>query len=172
MSMVTVDQALETILAKIKFKGVEKIPIGESLGRTLTEDIVAKRNNPPLDNSAMDGYALIAKDIQSATPENPVPLKVTEEIAAGYQSDSTLKSGQAFRIMTGAPIPKGANAVLMQEDTDRNGDTVLVKDKAEVGENVQAYRRLARARAQLPGRGRGSLSAGYSEDPQRGTESR
>ena len=60
MSMVTVDQALETILAKIKFKGVEKIPIGESLGRTLAEDIVARRDNPPLDNSAMDGYALIA----------------------------------------------------------------------------------------------------------------
>jgi molybdopterin molybdotransferase len=137
MSMVTVDQALETILAKIKFKGVEKIPIGESLGRTLTEDIVAKRNNPPLDNSAMDGYALIAKDIQSASPENPVPLKVTEEIAAGYQSDVTLKPGQAFRIMTGAPIPKGADAVLMQEDTDRDGDTVLVKDKADVGENIR-----------------------------------
>jgi molybdopterin molybdotransferase len=135
--MVTVDQALETILAKIKFKGVEKIPIGESLGRTLAEDIVARRNNPPLDNSAMDGYALIAEDIESATPENPVPLDVTEEIAAGYQSDVTLQSGQAFRIMTGAPIPKGANAVLMQEDTDRNGDTVLVKDKAEVGENIR-----------------------------------
>ena len=137
MSMVTVDQALETILAKIKFKGVEKIPIGESLGRTLTEDIIARRNNPPLDNSAMDGYALIAGDIQSATPENPVPLEVTEEIAAGYQSDVTLVSGQAFRIMTGAPIPRGADAVLMQEDTDRNGDTVLVKDKAEVGENIR-----------------------------------
>jgi molybdopterin molybdotransferase len=137
MSMVTVDQALETILAKIKPKGVEKIPIGEALGRTLAEDIVAKRNNPPLDNSAMDGYALIAGDIQSATPENPVPLKVTEEIAAGYQSDATLQPGQAFRIMTGAPIPKGADAVLMQEDTDRDGDTVLVKDKADVGENIR-----------------------------------
>ena len=137
MSMVTVDQALETILAKIKFKGVEKVPIGESLGRTLTEDIIARRNNPPIDNSAMDGYALIAKDIQSASPESPVPLEVTEEIAAGYQSDVTLQSGQAFRIMTGAPIPKGANAVLMQEDTDRNGDIVLVKDKAEVGENIR-----------------------------------
>lgn len=137
MSMVTVEQALATILAKIKSKGVEKIPIGEALGRTLAEDIVAKRNNPPLDNSAMDGYALIAGDIQSATPENPVPLKVTEEIAAGYQSDATLQPGQAFRIMTGAPIPKGADAVLMQEDTDRDGDTVLVKDKADVGENIR-----------------------------------
>lgn len=137
MSLVTVDQALETILAKIKFKGVEKIAIGDALGRVLAEDIVARRNNPPLDNSAMDGYALLAEDIQSATPENPVPLEVTEEIAAGYQSTATLKSGQAFRIMTGAPIPKGANAVLMQEDTERNGNSLLVMDKAEVGENIR-----------------------------------
>ncbi|GJL79425.1 MAG: molybdopterin molybdenumtransferase MoeA [Nitrospinaceae bacterium] len=137
MSQVTVDQALEIILAKIKFKGVEKIPIGEALGRILAEDIVARRNNPPLDNSAMDGYALLAEDIQSASPENPVPLKVTEEIAAGYQSEATLKSGQAFRIMTGAPIPKGANAVIMQEDTERNGNSLSVMDKAEVGENIR-----------------------------------
>jgi molybdopterin molybdotransferase len=137
MSLVTVDQALETILAKIKFKGIEKISIGDSLGRVLAEDIVAHRNNPPLDNSAMDGYALLAEDIQSASPENPVPLEVTEEIAAGYQSDATVKSGQAFRIMTGAPIPKGANAVIMQEDTERNGNSLMVMDKAEVGENIR-----------------------------------
>ena len=85
----------------------------------------------------MDGYALIAEDIQSASPENPVKLEVAEEIAAGYQSEATLKPGQAFRIMTGAPIPEGANAVLMQEDTERNGNSVLVKDKAEVGENIR-----------------------------------
>ncbi len=137
MSMITVDEARETILAKIKFKGVEKVPVEEALGRVLAEDIVARRNNPPLDNSAMDGYALIAKDIASATPENPVRLKLGEEIAAGHQTDVTLKPGEAFRIMTGAPIPKGADAVIMQEDTERNGDSVLVKDRAEVGENIR-----------------------------------
>jgi len=137
MSMITVDQALATILAKIAFKGVEKISIEESLGRVLAEDIVARRNNPPMNNSAMDGYALIAGDIQSATPENPVRLEVAGEIAAGYSAKTVLQRSQAFRIMTGAPIPQGADAVIMQEDTERNGNSVLVKDRAEVGENIR-----------------------------------
>jgi molybdopterin molybdotransferase len=137
MSMIQVDEARELILSKIQFKGVEKISINECLGRILMEDIVAKRNNPPLDNSAMDGYALIAEDIQSASPENPVKLQVADEVAAGYTSEKVLQAGEAFRIMTGAPIPKGADAVIMQEDTDKSGDAVLVKDKAEVGENIR-----------------------------------
>ncbi len=103
----------------------------------LAEDIVSRFNNPPLDNSAMDGYALIASDIQSATPENPVKLEVVEEIAAGYEAKGTLKSGQAMRIMTGAPIPPGANAVLMQEDTEKNGSSILCMDKADDQENIR-----------------------------------
>ncbi|MEE9257925.1 MAG: gephyrin-like molybdotransferase Glp [Nitrospinaceae bacterium] len=137
MSMIKVDEALEIILARIPCKGVEKVTISEALGRVLAEDIVARRDNPPLDNSAMDGYALIAADIQSATPENPVPLEVIEDIPAGVEGQAVLKSGQAARIMTGAPIPKGADAVIMQEDTERNGQTVLVKDKAEMNENIR-----------------------------------
>ncbi len=137
MSMIHVDEARETILSRIAFKGVEKISIAESLGRVLTEDIVARRSNPPMDNSAMDGYALIAEDIESATPENPVRLELGEEIAAGYSAQTVLKRGQAFRIMTGAPIPQGANAVIMQEDTEKNGNSVLVKDRADVGENIR-----------------------------------
>ncbi len=77
------------------------------------------------------------KTSPTASPENPVRLTVAEEVAAGHQSHVTLKPGQAFRIMTGAPIPEGADAVIMQEDTERNGDSVLVKDKAEVGENIR-----------------------------------
>jgi molybdopterin molybdotransferase len=137
MSMIQVDAARETILSKIRFKGVEKISINDALGRVLAEDIVARRDNPPMDNSAMDGYALIAADIQTATPENPVKLEVAEEIAAGYTATGVLKRGQAFRIMTGAPIPEGADAVIMQEDTEKNGASVLVMDKAEVGENIR-----------------------------------
>ncbi len=137
MSMIQVNEALEVILSKIKFKGVEKISISDCLGRILVEDIIANRNNPPMDNSAMDGYALIAGDIQSASPENPVKLQVADEVAAGYASEKTLQAGEAFRIMTGAPIPKGADAVIMQEDTEKSGNDVLVKDKAEVGENIR-----------------------------------
>ena len=137
MSMIQVQEALDKILSQIQFKGVEKVPLDQALGRVLTEDIVSRINNPPLDNSAMDGYALIAKDIESATPENPVKLEVVEEIAAGYTAKGTLKPGQTMRIMTGAPIPPGANAVLMQEDTQKDGDSILCLDKADVEENIR-----------------------------------
>lgn len=135
--MITVEEALKTILEKIPFKGVEKVPIGGSLGRVLAEDIVARRANPPMDNSAMDGYALVSTDVASATPENPVRLKVIGEVAAGYAADQPLQSGQAIRIMTGAPIPPGADSVIMQEDTEKDGDDILVKDKTEVEENIR-----------------------------------
>ena len=137
MSLIKVDEAREIILGKIEVQGTEKISINDSLGRILAEDIVARRNNPPMDNSAMDGYALIAADIESATPENPVKLDVIEDLAAGYNPETTVKPGQAIRIMTGAPIPEGSDAVIMQEDTERNGNSVLVKDRADVRENIR-----------------------------------
>ena len=137
MSMIQVQEALDKILCQIQFKGVERVPLGQALGRVLTEDVVSRINNPPLDNSAMDGYAVIAKDIQSATPENPVKLEMVEEIAAGYTAKGTLKPGQTMRIMTGAPIPPGADAVLMQEDTQKDGNAILCLDKADVAENIR-----------------------------------
>ena len=137
MSMIPVQEALDTILSKIQFKGVEKIPLDQALGRVMAEDVVSRINNPPLDNSAMDGYAVIAEDIQSATPENPVKLEMIEEIAAGYTAKGTLKPGQTMRIMTGAPIPPGADAVLMQEDTQKDGNAILCLDKADVAENIR-----------------------------------
>ena len=138
MSMIPVQEALDTILSKIQFKGVEKIPLDQALGRVMAVDVVSRINNPPLDNSAMDGYALIAKDIQSATPENPVKLEMVEEIAAGYTAKGTLKPGQTMRIMTGAPIPPGADAVLMQEDTQKDGgNSILCLDRADVEENIR-----------------------------------
>ena len=137
MSMIQVQEALDKILCQIQFKGVERVPLGQALGRVLTEDVVSRINNPPLDNSAMDGYAVIAEDIQSATPENPVKLEMIEEIAAGYTAKGTLKPGQTMRIMTGAPIPPGADAVLMQEDTQKDGNAILCLDKADVAENIR-----------------------------------
>ena len=119
MAMIQVDEAREIILAKIATKGVEKVPLDDALGRILAEDIIARRSNPPMDNSAMDGYAVITADIQSATPDNPVKLEVVDDVPAGSVATVTLKNKQAIRIMTGAPIPPGADAVLMQEDTDK-----------------------------------------------------
>ena len=137
MAMIQVDEAREIILAKIAIKGVEKVPLDDALGRILAEDIIARRSNPPMDNSAMDGYAVITADIQSATPDNPVKLEVVDDVPAGSVATVTLKNKQAIRIMTGAPIPPGADAVLMQEDTDKNGNGILAKDKTEVGENIR-----------------------------------
>ena len=137
MSSIKVDEARKIILEKIKVQGTEKVSISEALGRILSEDIIARRNNPPMDNSAMDGYALIAKDIELATSENPIKLDIIEDLAAGYSPKMTIQPGQAVRIMTGAPIPEGADAVIMQEDTERNGNSVQVKDKVEVRENIR-----------------------------------
>ena len=137
MSMIQVQEARDQILSKIKIKGVEKVSLDQALGRVLSEDVISQINNPPLDNSAMDGYALIAADIQSASPESPVKLKVVEEIAAGYEAKGILRPGQAMRIMTGAPIPEGANAVLMQEDTEKDGNAILCMDKADDHENIR-----------------------------------
>ena len=137
MNTIQVQEARDQILSKIKVKGVEKVSLDQALGRVLAEDIISRVNNPPLDNSAMDGYALIAEDIAAATPESPVKLEVVEEIAAGYSAKGILKPGQAMRIMTGAPIPVGANAVLMQEDTDKDGNFILANDRADVEENIR-----------------------------------
>ena len=137
MSSIKVDEARKIILEKIKVQGTEKVSISEALGRILSENIIARRNNPPMDNSAMDGYALKAKDIELATSENPIKLEIIEDLAAGYSPKMTIQSGQAVRIMTGAPIPEGADAVIMQEDTERNENSVQVKDKAEIRENIR-----------------------------------
>ncbi|MBT7271851.1 MAG: molybdopterin molybdotransferase MoeA [Nitrospina sp.] len=137
MSSIKVDEARKIILEKIKTQGTEKVSISEALGRILSEDIIARRNNPPMDNSAMDGYALKAKDIELATSENPIKLEIIEDLAAGYSPKMSIQSGQAVRIMTGAPIPEGADAVIMQEDTERNENSVQVKDKAEIRENIR-----------------------------------
>ena len=140
MSMIQVQEARDQILSKIKVKGVEKVSLEQALGRVLAEDVISRVNNPPLDNSAMDGYALIAGDIASATPEYPVKLEVVEEIAAGYVAKETLKPGQAMRIMTGAPIPAGANAVLMQEDTNKQGKNNLINFRCELFFYMQRLR--------------------------------
>ncbi|MCZ6514098.1 MAG: hypothetical protein O6857_09240, partial [Nitrospinae bacterium] len=82
MAMIQVDEARDIILSKIKPKGLEKVSIEEALGRVLAENIIARSNNPPMDNSAMDGYAVIAADIQSATPDHPVQLEVVGHVPA------------------------------------------------------------------------------------------
>lgn len=113
----TVKQALHTVLSTTDVLSTEVVPLLDGLKRVLAEPIVAKEDLPPFANSAMDGYAVQADDIRTATQENPVKLEVIDDIAAGTVSAQKVLSGTAARITTGAPIPKGANAIVPVEDT-------------------------------------------------------
>ncbi len=111
MALLTPEQALERILEKAKPLAGEKAPVDEALGRALTDDVVANRTLPPHDNSAMDGYALRSADVKASA----TPLTVIGTIFAGDKPTLKVAAGQAARIMTGAPMPEGADAVVMQE---------------------------------------------------------
>ena len=124
--MITVDEALEKILSHIQPLGFEKVSILEALGRVIAEDMIAPRDLPPYDNSGMDGYAVRYEDIRDASEKNPVRLEVIEDLRAGFISKRTVQKGQAIRIMTGAPIPKGADAVVPVEETERGNGFVMI----------------------------------------------
>src|SRR4030043_1574103 len=124
--MITVDEALEKILSHIQPLGFEKVSILDALGRVIAEDMIAPRDLPPYDNSGMDGYAVRYEDIQNASQKNPVRLEVIEDLRAGFISKRTVQKGQAIRIMTGAPIPKGADAVVPVEETERGNGFIMI----------------------------------------------
>ena len=111
--MIPVEDALAEILAHVKALEPVDVPIIKALGQVVATDVVADADIPPFDNSAMDGYAVRAAD----TTKAPVMLKVTGSVAAGYVHAETVAAGTAVRIMTGAPLPTGANAVVKYEDT-------------------------------------------------------
>lgn len=135
--MISVDEALNKILSNITPLGLEKVSILDALGRVIGEDIYANRNIPPLDNSAMDGYALLFEDIQKASPHAPVRLEVIEDLPAGFLSKKEIEKGKAIRIMTGAPIPKGADTVVPVEETKKENGFVLIFKGVGLGENIR-----------------------------------
>jgi molybdopterin molybdotransferase len=135
--MITVEVALEKILYHIQPLGFEKVPILEALGRVIGEDIYAKRDIPPLDNSGMDGYVMRWEDIQSASDHHPIRLEVVEDLPAGSIPTKTLGRGQAFRIMTGAPIPKGADTVIPVEDTKQEDRFVSIFKVVPPGRHIR-----------------------------------
>jgi molybdopterin molybdotransferase len=116
--MITVEQALERILDRVDVLEEEEYPILACLGQVLAEDVYSDIDIPPLDNAAMDGYAVIARDTQGASRQSPRLLRVIDTVMAGSISRYQLEPGTAIRIMTGAPIPRGADAVVRFEDTD------------------------------------------------------
>ena len=133
--MLSVEDAREKILSKFKTLNPIQINILESVGSVISEDIISEINVPPLDNSAMDGYAVIKNDLLKADDENIIYLDVIEEIPAGTIPKLSLAPGQASRIMTGAPIPSGSDAVVPFEDTnelennDKNKIGIKISDK-------------------------------------------
>ena len=116
--MLSVEEAYERIMAYFDPLEAEDMPILEALGQVLAEDVVSPFQLPPLDNSAMDGYAVIHQDIVGASPDSPKLLRVIGQVAAGYVSGEEVVQGTAVRIMTGAPVPAGADTIVPFEETD------------------------------------------------------
>lgn len=132
--MIPVADALERILGTISVQPAEQVSLKNALGRVLAADVTSRRTQPPAAMSAMDGYAVKAADIQAV----PTDLRVVAEIPAGASYDTPLQAGEAARIFTGAPLPPGTDTIVIQEDTDRDGDTVTVKETAKQGAYVRA----------------------------------
>jgi molybdopterin molybdotransferase len=116
--MISVEEALERVLSYIKVLDGVKTPILECLGQVLSEDIYSSIDIPPKDNSAMDGYAVKAKDTSAAAASSPVYLDIIGEVKAGGLSNLEVKAHKTVRIMTGAPLPGGADSVVPFEETD------------------------------------------------------
>ena len=143
--MISVEEALERILSYVRRLEPEEQPIIDALGQVLAEDVAAGFDIPPLDNTAMDGYAVRAADTEGASEAKPVPLRIAGELAAGYIYEGEVTAGTAVRIMTGAPVPRGADAIVPFEETDEASEgprkapasEVQILKAAEPGANIR-----------------------------------
>ena len=132
--MITVQEALATVLARVEPNEAVAVPLHESLGAILAEDIASDVDMPPFHKSAMDGFAVIADDLA----ETPTTLKIVEDIPAGVVPTRTISRGQCARIMTGAPVPQGADTVVLVEDTQSGPapDEVTILKPTPKGKNI------------------------------------
>ena len=145
MSLLSVDQARERILSHFQPVTTETLALTGCSNRVLAEDIAASNDLPPFDNSSMDGFAVRAGDVREATTDSPRSLRVVADIPAGSHPTISLAAGEAARIMTGAPVPAGADAVVPVEDTNFNDrdagapapDEVQVFKPANLGWNIR-----------------------------------
>jgi molybdopterin molybdotransferase len=130
--MISVEDALSNLFDLVAPMGVERVGLRHAAGRVLAEDVTANRSQPPFDASSMDGYAL-----RQAEVEPDAMFKVIGEAAAGHRFDGVVKPGQAVRIFTGAPIPEGADFVVIQEDTTRRGDLLMLGHDIDGKTNIR-----------------------------------
>ncbi|WP_160684484.1 gephyrin-like molybdotransferase Glp [Clostridium sp. C2-6-12] len=136
MENIELEKAIEIMLDKVnQIKEWEEINLIEATGRIIEDDIYAPINNPPFDRSPVDGYALMAEDTKGATKENPIKLKVIDSVFAGGYSEKVLEKGQAIRIMTGAKIPKEADCVIRQENTNYDESIVEIYEELSKYDN-------------------------------------
>jgi len=135
--LIALDDAVAEVLEACRRLPAKSLSVGEVLGHVLAEDVRAADPVPPFANSAMDGYAVHAADIASATPERPARLKVIGTLAAGHVPDTAVGGGEALRIMTGALFPQGADTVAIVENTRADGDHVLVFASSAPGDHVR-----------------------------------
>jgi molybdopterin molybdotransferase len=167
MTLLSVDEARSRILSQFEPLGRETLPLEKCARRVLATDVAAQNDLPSFDNSSMDGFAVIASDLQDAAPASPRTLDVVADIPAGTSPDITLTPGQAARIMTGAPMPEGADAVIPVEETDFQDRT----PGAPLPERVTVYKTLhagdyVRARGTDVQTGQAVLQTGHKLRPQ------
>src|SRR6476661_1259932 len=135
--MRSVEEHQGVVAGLIAVRPPADMPLADTLGPLLAYDVVAPLSLPGFDNSAMDGYAVVADDIAAASEDGPMQLPVAEDIPAGRTDLLTLKPGTAHRIMTGAPLPAGATAVVPVEATDGATDTVSIRAAAKDGQHLR-----------------------------------
>ncbi|MGA2954667.1 MAG: gephyrin-like molybdotransferase Glp [Thermodesulfobacteriota bacterium] len=135
--MTLVEEALHHILERIPRLGTERLSLLQARGRVLAEDIIAPRNIPPWDNSAMDGYAVRSQDVHGASKERPAVLKVLGDLPAGRIFEGRAGTGEAVRIMTGAPVPEGFDTVVQVEDTEKESGRVKIFASPGKGKNIR-----------------------------------
>lgn len=134
--MLQIEEAQAMLTEQVrKIEQTERVSLADALGRVLAEDVTAERDQPPFPRSPLDGYAVRAADVAGASKENPAVLHVIGRIYAGYVFDGIVGEGQAVRLMTGAPIPEGADAIIRQEDTFAENDTVQIYVSSEPYQN-------------------------------------
>jgi len=133
----TVEEARERVLARFHPLEAEAIPLSDALGRVLAEDALARASSPPFTNSAMDGYALRSADTTGANAQAPIRLQLVGEVPAGSVYPRVVQAGEAVRILTGAPLPDGADAALQQELTEVSDGWVTIAQPVAPGTNIR-----------------------------------
>jgi len=135
--LISVEEARRIVLAQAMTLGSERVRLEDGIGRVLAQDLVAEASLPPFDNSAMDGYAIHSSDTAGASREQPVKLRLVGEVAAGQTLERTVGRGEAVKIMTGAPLPPGADSVVALEDARLRGEQVEIFGEVPPGRHVR-----------------------------------